>query len=286
METIERNLQEIGRSLFVSLPKSWTNLFQLKKGSKVKMTIKENGNLIISNEYEKKARSKELEIDYDKYFKRMFFREYFKGYERITINITRQITTEERKNIYEFLKRFMSVQIIEENEKKIVIKSFRIEELTIDECIKRLYFLSLGMLEEITENNDKTMIKEMRDNMTRFYYLLVMQIRRYLEEGKFASENQISLIRAMDYRMVSEKMQRIGEIASNIDKTNKNEKNLLKNIKGLYSKTSLAFIHEKFDKVSDIQDNLEKISRSIPKNTNQEILSILRKTKEISSMIR
>jgi phosphate uptake regulator len=282
MKIIERNLQELGKSLFVSLPKSWTQSFKLKKGSKIKMIIAEKGHLTIAPEFTKeKEKERESEIVYDQHFKKRLFREYFQGYEKITIIFPIKISKQEKRNIYSTIKRFMSIQIIEENEKQMTLKSFKIEELSMDECLKRIYFLTLNILEEKSETNDQTSITEMRDTITKFYYLLVMQIRRYLDEGKFTKENQIPLIRAMDYRMVAEKFQRISELSENLAV----KKTDLENITDYFQKTGNAFIHQNFQKAPELWETGEKLNKKI-KNKKSDLSQILRFTREISALLR
>jgi len=58
MKIIERNLQEIGKSSFVSLPKEWIRSFKLKKGSKVKIMQTDQGLLSIAPEFTIKEKSK------------------------------------------------------------------------------------------------------------------------------------------------------------------------------------------------------------------------------------
>lgn len=301
MKIIERNLQEIGKSLFVSLPKEWTKALNLKKGSKIKIMTSEQGFLSIAPEFTIQEKSRETEIEYDEHFKRRFFREYFYGNEKITIIFRKKISKMQRKEIYSFLKRFITVQIIEETESKIILKSFKIEELSIEECLKRLYFLSLNMLEELSSSDNKVMLKEMRDNMTKFYYLLVMQIRRFFKEGKFTEENQIPILRSLDFRMVAEKMQRIGEIVDNFGKVNNKELiRLIKEIQAYYSKTVLYFMDNNYEKApivwsggENIEKELKKILKQSIKSKNmtlyeqtQDLLQISRYTKEIAALIR
>jgi phosphate uptake regulator len=294
MKIVERNLQELGKSLFVSLPKEWIKTFNLKKGSKIKMVVTEKGLLTIAPEFVSQDKKKETEIEFDKHFKRRFFREYFNGNEEIIINI-KKITENERKDLYLFLKRFITIQIIEENKHKIVLKSFKIEELSIEECLKRLYFLCLGMFEELSSSNNSIIIQETRDNMTRFYYLLVMQIRRFLDEGRFTKENQIPLIRAMDFRMVAEKIQRIGELIENFGEIKNNSiKNLLEKIKEHYEKTVLYFINNNYNKASSLWEKGEELKRikllkiSGLKENQQKtnLFQILRYVNEIAGLIR
>lgn len=285
MKITERNLQGIGQSLLVSLPKEWTRSLKLKKGSRIKMMVSEQGLLTIAPEFTTEIKKKEAEIALDENFRRKFLREYFEGNEKITINLKK--STEKKEEIYSFLKRFMNVQVIEENNERIVLKSFKIEDLSIEECLKRMYHLSINMFEEAGQ---KKSLNEMRDSMTRFYYMLVMQIRRFLEEGKFTKENQIPLIKALDYRMVAEKMQRVSEIAESLEKAEEE-------ITNYYSNSALCFINNNYQKALELwleQKNLQKkYNRKISESKNvaeymkiEALRQILRLSKEISMLVR
>ncbi|MEI6731547.1 MAG: hypothetical protein WCK90_02600 [archaeon] len=283
MEIIERRVQEIGKSLLTTLPKGWTKSLKIKKGDKIKLMVTENGNLIIAPEFVKSETKKHASIQFDSNFKRKFFQEYFNGNETISIKFNSAIAEKDRKEIYSFLKRFMNSQIIEETKSEIIVKSFRIEELSIEECLKRMQFLSLSMLEEFYGNNQKIKIQEMRDTMTRFYYILVMQIRRFLSEGKYTDQNQISLIRAMDIRMVAEKVQRVAEHIANLQK-NPKITSLVKEIDSYYSKSIKYFIEEDFDKALPLWNDSKSLQKKC--TANNELAQMVRLSKEISMLVR
>jgi phosphate uptake regulator len=282
MKVVERNVQEIGKSLLITLPKEWTNLIKLKKGSKLKLIIGEQGNLSIAPEFIKSTESHQAVIHFDDYFRRQFFREYFQGNEKITVILKKKLKDKEKKDLYTFLKRFINVQVIEETDSRIVIKAFKIDDLSVEECLKRMHFLSLNMIDEVISGNSKTKLREMRDTSTRFYYMLVMQVRRFLSEGKFIKENQISLIRALDIRMVAEKIQRIVAI--------------------MHSLTDAfgCFINDKYDKAlmlwqkgNQEQKVFDRMMESFVKRKNarlyqnaSELASVLRYAKEISMLVR
>ena len=48
MERTYRNLQKISGSFFVSLPKKWVENFNLSKKSSILITVRSDGNLLIS----------------------------------------------------------------------------------------------------------------------------------------------------------------------------------------------------------------------------------------------
>lgn len=248
MITTERSLQEIGKSLLVSLPKSWTQNLHLKKGSTVKIQISEQGHLSIAPEFIEKERPTESTILFDEHFPRRFLREYFYGRETITLFSVKTVSPEQKQQLYLFLKKFMNVQIIEELPTKIVVKCFKIDELSIEECLKRMHFLSLNMIDGVLEQN-RASITDMEETATKFYYLLVMQVRRFLEEGKFTKENQIPLIRVLDARMVAERVKRIINLVVLIQPLEKKELLLfLQEIRHFYQQAFQFFMANAYEK--------------------------------------
>lgn len=299
MKITERSLQEIGKSLFVSLPKEWTELLKLKKGSKIKIRISEEKNLVISPEFTKKEEKREGVFGYDKHFFRNFIREYFYGSEKITINIKESIKEEELKSIYEVLNKFMNVQIIEDNSSKIVVKCFQIDDLSIEECLRRMHYISADMIDELLSKNNKTKMKGLEGSLTKFYFMLVMQIRRFLEEGKFIQKNQLSLLRALDFRMVGEKIERISDIIKTFHNTeDKNIRGLLAYINEAYAKAFSYFMNNDYARSLELFDykknpDLDKLETKAIKSRDIGLYKqavnlgvILERIKEIALLTR
>lgn len=244
---------------------------------------------MIAPEFVEKSENKEAIIDYDD-FQRKFFREYFHGNNKITILFKKNPPEQERKKIYSFLQKFINVQIIEESNLKIIVKCFMINDLSIEECLKRMHFLVLNMFDE----KEKT--KEIRNTITRFYYMLVMQVRRFLSEGKFTKENEIPLIKVLDFRMNAEKIQRIAGILSTI-KISETHKDLLKETKEYYSKAFNYFNSNNYEKALLLwQEGTEKqkkvqnlIGKANSIKDHKELTSlyqIITYAKEISMLVR
>ncbi len=267
MKVIERSLQEIGQSLLVTLPKSWTKALNLKKGSPIKITISEAGNLLIAPEFVKPAEKKEATLLYDESFAKRFFSAYFEGNEKITI------TFKSEPNIHEFLNKFMNVQIIEETSNKVVVKVFKIDELSIEECLKRMFYLSLNMFDEV---GNKSKLKELKNALIKFYYLLVMQIRRFLAEGKYTEENQISLLRATDCRMIAEKIEKVSGLLLEVN-------NDASKIKEFYSKAFNYFFNTEFEKSLELLKEKKELERKIK---NDELLLLLSYAHDIGMLTK
>lgn len=263
MKIIERNLQEIGKSLLVTLPKYWTSSLKLKKGSKIKMLVSSEGNLLIAPEFTRERERRETTIVYDQFLERKFFREYFFSNEKITILLPASMKKTDREDLYHFLKQFINVQIIEDTRDRVVIKCFKIDDLSINECLKRMYHLSLSLFDEKNP--------EIKATSKRFYYMLVMQIRRFLCEGQYTKNNDISLLGILDLRMVSEKIARITSLILEIDEIRDDRlKEVLAEVKNYYQKSFQYFLTNDYEKAIQLWAE-EKI---IHKNLNKELLKI------------
>ncbi len=273
MQVVERSVQEIGSSLLVTLPKGWTTAVGVRKGTLLRLLVDEGGHLSIVPEHIERERKRDVTITYDVHFPRRFFKEYFDGNERITI-LTPAISAADRKHLYVFLKRFMNLQIIEETGANVVVKCFRIDDLTMEECLERMFHLSCALVTE--RQRDPAVVGELRDTLTRFYYLLVMQIRRYLAEGKYAADKGVPIIRAMDYRMVAEKIQRIGEIGAT---------NALKGTTPFteyYARAFRCFMDQDFPRALPLWDEGNSHTAKIP----APLAQLFRYAREISMLVR
>jgi phosphate uptake regulator len=299
MKVIERSVQEIGKSLLVTLPKGWADAMKIRKGSNVKMMVSDKGSLTIAPELNVKEDHLQVTLPFDEYFARRFFREYFHGNEKITFLLSKGVSEQERKKLSNLLSKFMNVQVIEETSAKVVIKCFKIEELSVDECMKRMFYLSLNLFDELRSSNDKTKMNEMDDAITRFYYMLVMQIRRYLTEGKYAEQNQISLTRAMDFRMVAEKVERSADIVKASEYFSELDKEWL-TVRDYYNRSVLSFLNKEYEKALGLMLEYQALAKKYlslvdvaAKRKNikiyrqyKDLLQILQYAREISMLVR
>lgn len=289
MKIFERNLQGIGNSLLVTLPKEWVKLYALSKGDPIKLMTTERGQILIAPEFNRKEEDREVSIEYDSNFVRRFFREYFNGNQKIRI-LFNNLKKTDRQFIYGFLKKFMNVQIIEDVDGRIVVKCFKIDDLSIDECLKRMSHICASMFEERISEGNQMRLDELEELLTKFYYMLVMQIRRFLTEGKYAEHNQISLVRAMDVRMAAEKIERIADAVKRMDNLNKNEKEFLKKINQYYSKASSSFLNQEFKNALNLWDEerriLNLLESEIKKQRHFEFRDILSNARQIASLVR
>ncbi len=248
---IERKLQEISGSLLVTLPSTWTRQYNMKKGSKVDMAVLKDGTLQLAPALFNKEEVKRAVFDYDEFFPRRFFTYYLAGYDHISIKFAEKITSKEKNNIFRFISLFMNVEVIEEKDKSIMLQNFRIEELSIIPCLKRTVFLVGNMFDELLGENSTEHINDLDRTVSKFFYMLVMQVRKYLEEGKYTRPSEVSVIYAMDCRMAAEKIERVGDLIKEMSGKNMKEDDIrifAAAIREMYRKSTSAFLNKDFEK--------------------------------------
>ncbi|MBI4451082.1 AbrB/MazE/SpoVT family DNA-binding domain-containing protein [Candidatus Woesearchaeota archaeon] len=290
MAIFERRAQAIGKSLLVSLPKKWALAAKLRKGSAVKMVITDQGSLMLMPEL-MRHESRAATILFDDAVQRRFIREYFNGNEDISIISKQTLSDAQREEIHQFLERFMNVQIVDESASRISVKCFRIEHLSIEDCLKRMWHLSLNALDDALARRQA---HGLRKRMTPFYYMLVMQVRRFLSEGAFARQNEIPLIRALDCRMAAEKMQRVGEITEQLRPFSGQIPHAAK-VRDLYAAAVSCFVNSDYEKAVQVWRDTTALQATLRRartkkivqhGKSAEISQILRLAKEISMLVR
>lgn len=211
MKKIERKLHQISGSLLISLPKAWTNQYNLSKGAHIEIGFKEDGTLVIAPKIEDVKKITSSNIVYDKFLVRRFFRDYFSGTDFIRVLFNEKISKAEKKKIYDTVQNlFMNVHVTEETPKSMMLQNFRLEGISIQSCFQRMNHIVSSMFEDVLKS-DFDSIDEKEKNFTRFYYMGIRLIRQYLQEGGYVQSSEISLVDAMDYRLASEKLERIAD---------------------------------------------------------------------------
>lgn len=259
---MERRLQSIGKSLLISLPKPWIKQHRLSKGDTLHFYTDANGALNISPTARREKKETDITIPLDKDFRRQFYRAYFAGY--IHINLTGG--GEYREKLHDFLELFMNVQVLEENVKKIKLLCYDISELSIEECLDKMYHVAATMIQETSGHAN------MEKTLTKFYYLLILQVRRFIDSGKYAQHNQITLLRALDCRMVAEKIENIADIA----KTHKLPGSDRKVLYPYLMKAFDAFKQQNFKKAAGLWEEERRLK--LKSEPAKEIATLIRQT--------
>ena len=214
MDLIYRKLQNLGGSLYVSLPKAWTVKYKLKEKSPVALELRDDGTLIVKPKVEQpnEALKEEYVLEADQYVIWELLKKSLAGLTNIVITSDKEINKGLRKDIRRYVNRLPNTEIIEETKHKMTIQNFGYKEIPTKKLIKRLLDLVANMFEDLRTGS----LDELHYNfvdLRKFYFILVIHIRTYLRTGIYiSSSSDFTPLEAMDYRMLCEKNQEIGEI--------------------------------------------------------------------------
>lgn len=218
MELVYRKLQNLGGSLYVNLPKTWINKYELKEKSPIALEIRNDGTILIKPKIEQSEEFKQDEIilEANEYVIWDLLKKSLAGERNITIISEREINKGLRKLIRRYVNRLPNTEIIEETNQKITVQNFGYKEIPTKKLIQRLLYLVANMFEDL-ENESFEDLNGNFEQLRKFYFILVIHIRTYLRTGIYiSSTSEFTPLEAMDYRMFCEKIMEIGEILKDI----------------------------------------------------------------------
>lgn len=222
----KRKLQELGGSLYLSLPSMWTNQFHLQKGSEV-LIMQNNGALQIFPEklHAETQKEKKTLIEYDHYFFRNLMGAYLKGSEVIVVKKKTAFTIQERQGILQCVNNLMNLEVMEEQANLILIQHLQ-TDMPIKKMVARMYFLTKSMLEDLGAGwDDMEMLRNVanRDTLVGKFYLAIIMQERQLLTRQWSKE--LSFVEILHIRLLIQKMELIGdEIKELVEKRVKREK--------------------------------------------------------------
>ena len=296
MGRIYRKLQKIGGSLVVSLPKKWTENYNLNAGSPIGIEVRNDGTLSIMPTMEQENESIEDEsvLEANENVIWELLKKSFAGQTKITIISEREIDKGLRKFIRKYVNRLPNTEIIEETSQKMIVQNFGYKEIPTKKLIQRLLYLVANLFEDLEQKS----FDDLDDNfeqLRKFYFILVIHIRTYLRTGVYVSStSEFTPLKAMDYRMFSEKIVEIAEILKDL-RLFENALDYYKEIQQYFNEVMDAFLQQNdklafkvwikkdrlFNKANELMRNLEYEDKEKVK----KIMKIAQKIKDMSAFI-
>ena len=184
MDRIYRKLQNLGGSIFVSLPKSWTKNFGLDKESSVAIDVRPDGTLLISAKLiqEENELKNEITLKSSDFVAREMSKYILSGLEKVIILSEKEINKNVRYEISWFVDGLPNTEIIEEERQRIVVQNFGYKNIPTKKIIQRLLNLICDMFDSLLERANID-LKQYFKKLQRFYFILVTHIRTYLRTG-------------------------------------------------------------------------------------------------------
>lgn len=221
-----RKLQRLGgSSLYVSLPKRWTDKTQLKHGDRVTLIPQPDGSVsVYSTAKQERPREIMLEVnakDSMQSLKRRIIAAYVDGFDIIKMKADERITEEQQDIIREVTEDLFGLEVIEVTANMITVQCLLKRTLPIEKTIQRIHNIIMSMFSETTsalKDHDVNLVKGLTRRMhdiNRLSLVTHRLLRSLILFPRSAEQTDVTLIDCVDYLQV---LHIITEIADKVNK--------------------------------------------------------------------
>ncbi len=302
----QRRLIKFGSSSHVlSLPSYWLKKNKLGKGDFLYVEENGNGELTVSGELKREKPLKKITIFADgkqiERLSREILSAYINNYDAIKIsgsNLSRIM-----KDLRKILHSFVALEIVEEDDNKIVAKDFlNIRDVSISENIRRIDIIIRGMMNDMKRCVDEDCADSIyqRDfDVNRFSFLLLRAINGAVEDPNVArllnvKSSELMLIRLLSVNIeeIGDEIKRISRFLSSQDLDDKLKKSLLlllSDVEKSYLDVMKAYYTKDVELAFEVDfwkdDFVEKCNKLYDKHPVSGFARILERLKKMSSGI-
>ncbi len=229
-----RKLQRIGgNTLYVSLPKRWTNEMQLKQGDKVTLIPQPDDSMYIYPTA-KKERPREIVLEVNakdsrQSLKREITAAYVDGFEIIKLKTEERLTEEQQDVIREIVDHLFGLELIEVTGNMMTIQCLLKQDLPIEKTMQRIHSVILSMFSETVsalKEQDINLVKGLTRRMHDIERLSLVTnrlLRSLILFPRSPEQREISLIDCVDYLRI---LHIVTEIADNVNKISESAREL------------------------------------------------------------
>jgi len=226
-----RKIQKIGNTLYISIPKSWTNQLQLRQGEKVKLVTQQDGSISIYPKSED-ARPREITLNINsksssQSLKREVIGAYLDGFDTIELKTETTFTEDQQDAIREIINDLLGLEVIEATSNTILIECLLKQKMPVNKTINRIHNVIISMFTETisaleTQNVDllKGLTRRTQD-IKRLSLVTNRLLRSIILFPKPSQKEEITLIDCVDYLQIlhitAEITQNLKKIAESIN---------------------------------------------------------------------
>lgn len=210
-------------TFFVTLPKEWALRNRLHRGSVVASLITPDDKIIIDPKYAAEPTLRAITIKVGPNLSRNIVGSYLLGYDLITIEAKDRITPEQRDIIKQTASRLVGLEIIEEDQSKVVIQCLlEPSALSPERVLRREHLIALSMCRDSVIallERDVQLARNViaRDNeVDRLYFLLVRVLRIITQNPSLGEKFDVHPIDCLDYRLAASLIELVADQSSQI----------------------------------------------------------------------
>ncbi len=206
-----RKIQKIGNTLYISIPKSWTNQLHLKHGEKVTLVIKD-GSISIYPKTED-TRSREITLSLNsknsaQSIKRGIIAAYLDGFDTIELKTETTFTEDQQNIIREIINNLFGLEVIEVTGNTMTIVCLLKQKMPVNKTINRIHNVIMSMFNETIsalEKQDVDLIKGLTrrtQDVKRLFLVTKRLLRSIILFPQPSQTEEITLIDCVDYLQI------------------------------------------------------------------------------------
>lgn len=228
-----RRLQQTGgktgKSFLIIVPKDWVLQHKLKKGDPVVVTEREDGCLIVDPRLPKGGETKSTTVHLESNLRWSITSKYLLGFDEIHIVGTDPITNDQREEVKRIIKRFVALEVTEEDDHEIVVQCL-VDPSTIPvhKAMRRMNLVASRMVKDALsaffEGNHELAddVRQRDEEVDRLFFLIVRELRSAIQYPSMAETMSIPPVEALDFRLAAQYIERIADLAVDVAATTEN----------------------------------------------------------------
>jgi phosphate uptake regulator len=224
-----RKIQKIGNTLYVSIPKIWTNKLKMKHGEKVTL-VRKNSSITIYPKSED-IRNREITLILDgknsiQSIKRGIIAAYLDGFDIIEVETQTKLTEEQQDIIRETINNLFGLEVIEVIGDKITIVCLLKQKMPVNKTMNRIHNIIMSTFTEMITALEKqnanliTGLTRRTHDIKRLFLVTNRLLRSIILFPKPTQTEELTLIDCVDYLQIlhitSEVTENLKKIAENI----------------------------------------------------------------------
>ncbi|MEM2143150.1 MAG: PhoU domain-containing protein [Candidatus Thorarchaeota archaeon] len=222
-----RRLQQtggkLGNSFLVIVPMEWVRRHGLKKGDPIVVSEREDGCLLLDPRLPRSGEARRAVIQLESNLKWSITSTYLLGFDEIRIVSVDPLTSDMRDEVRRIIKRFVALEITEENENEIVLQCLvDPSTISVEKAMKRMSLITSTMLRDavqafVTGARDLSeYVCQKDEEVDRFFFLMVRELRSATQYPSISEKMGIPPVKALDFRLAVQYIERIADLAVDV----------------------------------------------------------------------
>ncbi len=222
-----RRLQQTGgkngSSFLIILPKDWIVRQKLSKGDPVVVAEREDGCLIVDPRLPKAGERKTTTAQIEQNLRWEITSRYLLGFDEIRIVSEEPITNTQRDNLKGIIKRFVALEVTEEDDYQIVVRCLvDPATLPVNTAMRRMHLITSRMISDslmayidgVKDLADEVVQRD--EEVDRLFFLIVRELRSAIQYPRMSEMMNIAPVEALDFRLAVQYIERIADLAVDV----------------------------------------------------------------------